>query len=180
MKWQMTGLLAAVVLVFPVLAADTKFALTGDNTKLEFVGTKPGFKHEGGFKKLTGTATVAGEDLSTTKFEVEIDMDSTYTDTAKLTAHLKSPDFFGVKTNPKSKFVSTKVAKTNDGYTVTGDLTINGKTKSVSFPAKMALADDSLTLSSEFKIQRQDFGITYGEKIIHSDVTIKVNVKAKK
>ena len=180
MKRRLFALLAAAVLAVPVLAADTKFALDGDNTKVKFVGTKPGGKHEGGFKKLTGTATVTGDDLASVKLEVEIDLNSTYTDTEKLTAHLKSPDFFGVKTNPKSKFVSTKVEKGDDGYTVTGDLTLNGKTASVSFPAKIALADGTLTLTSEFKIKRQDFGITYGDGKIDNDVSLKVSLKAKK
>ena len=40
-------------------AAEEKYALTGDNTKITFVGTKKGGKHEGGFKKLAGTATVS-------------------------------------------------------------------------------------------------------------------------
>ena len=43
---------------------------------------------------ITGTATVADGKI---KVAVEIDMDSLYTDTDKLTQHLKSPDFFGVK-----------------------------------------------------------------------------------
>ncbi|HVK13833.1 MAG TPA: hypothetical protein VM597_34140, partial [Gemmataceae bacterium] len=43
------------------VAADTKVALTGENTKITFVGTKPDGKHEGGFKALTGTATVTGD-----------------------------------------------------------------------------------------------------------------------
>ncbi len=182
MRRRMLALLAAMILAFPLLAADTKFALDGDNTKVEFIGTKskPDGRHVGGFKKLTGTATVSENDLATLKLEVEIDMASTYTDTPMLTNHLKSPDFFNVKTNPKSKFVSTKVEKTNDGYNVTGDLTLNGKTRSITFPAKMVLADNTLTLTSEFKIKRQDFGITYGQGKVDSDVTLKVAVKAKK
>jgi polyisoprenoid-binding protein YceI len=180
MMRRMFALLTATVLAFPLLAADTKFALDGDNTKVEFVGTKPGGRHVGGFKKLTGTAVVAGDDLATVKLEVEIDMNSTYTDTGKLTNHLKSADFFDVKTNPKSKFVSTKVEKVNDGYNVTGDLTLNGKTKSISFPAKLAMTDGTLTLASEFKIKRQDFGMTYEKSPVDSDVTLKVSVKAKK
>jgi polyisoprenoid-binding protein YceI len=180
MTRRLFALLAALALAFPILAADTKFTLDGDNTKIEFVGTKPGGRHVGGFKKLTGTATVADNDPATAKFEVEIDMTSTWTDTEKLTNHLKSPDFFDAKTNPKSKFVSTKVEKTGDGYTVTGDLTLNGKTKPISFPAKMALADGTLTLTSEFKIKRQDYGITYQKSPVDSDVTLKLAVKAKK
>lgn len=161
-------------------AADTTVALTGDNAKVTFIGSKPDGKHEGGFKKLTGKATVTDGDLTKAKFEVEIDMNSTYSDSEKLTAHLKSPDFFGVKSNPKSKFVSTKVEKAQGGgYTVTGDLTLNGQTKSLSFPATMSLADGTLKLKSDFTINRQDYGMAYGKGKVDDEVKIKLDVEAK-
>ena len=84
----LAGLLAA-----PALAADTKYALTGENAKITFVGTKPDGKHEGGFKTLTGTAT-CGDEPSAMKIECEIDCTSLYSDNEMLTGHLKGPDFF--------------------------------------------------------------------------------------
>ena len=172
-----TVFLGLLALTAPSLAADVKFPLTGDNTKIEFTGTKSDGKHEGGFKTVTGNATVSDGKV---KLEVEIDMDSLYTDTDKLTAHLKSPDFFGVKANPKSKFVTTKVEGKGDEWTVTGDLTLNGTTKSISFPAKVTLGDDKFALKSSFKINRNDFGITYGKGKIDEDVALKLDVNAKK
>src|SRR5262249_25742699 len=102
---------AALVVLTGSVLAGAQFPLTGTNTTIKFVGTKPGGKQVGGFKELTGTATVEGTDPTTLKLNVEIDMNSLYTDTPKLTNHLKSPDFFSVKSNPKSKFVSTRVEK---------------------------------------------------------------------
>src|SRR5260221_54928 len=104
------ALALAALFGLTAVAAEQKFALTGDNTKVTFTGTKKGGKHEGGFKKLTGTASMDG-DLSTLKIEAEIDTDSLYSDNEKLTAHLKNPDFFGVKDNPKATFKTTKVEK---------------------------------------------------------------------
>src|SRR5262245_21276455 len=115
-------------------AAEEQFTLTGDNTKIAFTGYKPDGKHDGGFKSVTGTATRVGTDAATLKIALDIDMNTLYSDDTKLTGHLKSPDFFDVKTNPKAKFVTSKVEKSNTGYTVSGKLTINGKTKDVSFP----------------------------------------------
>ena len=167
---------AALVLALPALAAD-KVSLTGDNTKITFVGTKPGGKHDGGFKTLTGSATVDGDTL--TALEVEIDTESLYADDAKLTAHLKSPDFFSVKANPKAKFVSKKVEKTDKGYSVTGDLTLNGKTKEISFPVSVARAGGALKIESTFTIDKRDFGMTYGGGKINDEVAIKAVVEAK-
>lgn len=169
---------ATLALTVPAAAADTKVALTGENTKVTFVGSKPDGKHEGGFKALTGTAT-AGADPTTLKLEVEIDMDSTWSDNDKLTGHLKAPDFFSVKDHPKSKFVSTKVAKSDAGYTITGDLTLRGKTQSISFPATIAVAGGGLKLTSEFSIDRTQFGMDYGQGKVDNKVALKVVVDAK-
>jgi polyisoprenoid-binding protein YceI len=180
----MTRMIGSLVLIAAiggaVFAADVKYGLNDDNTTVTFVGTKKDGKHDGGFKKFSGAVVVPDGDLTKAKIEVEIDTTSIYTDTEKLTTHLKSPDFFGVKANPKSKFVSAKIEKGDDGYTITGDLTLNGKTKSITFPAKLAEKDGELSLSSEFKINRLDFGMTYGKGMIDDDVALKVTVKAKK
>jgi polyisoprenoid-binding protein YceI len=174
------GTLMVLALAWPA-RADTKFSLSGDNTKIDFTGSKPDGKHEGGFKTLSGAATAAAADATGLKFEVEINTESLYTDTDKLTAHLKSPDFFSVKDNPTAKFVSSKVEKSDGGgYAVTGDLTLNGKTKTITFPARIELSNDKLALKSEFTINRTDFGMTYGKGKIHDDVKIKVAVDAKK
>src|SRR5947209_6273906 len=81
--------------------------LTGANTKVTFVGTKPGGKHNGGFKTVTGSAGVDGGKLASV--EAEFDAASLYTDTPMLTNHLKSPDFFDVKQHPKATFKSTGI-----------------------------------------------------------------------
>ena len=171
-------LTAAVGLTAP--AADTKYALTGENTKVEFTGTKKDGKHDGGFKTLTGSVTVPGDDLTKAAIEVTIETDSLYSDNDMLTGHLKNKDFFDVKTNKTSTFKSTKIEAGKDGHTVTGDLTLNGKTKSISFPAKLAAKDGTLTLTSSFKIDRTDFGMTYGAGKVDNDVALRVSVKAKK
>jgi polyisoprenoid-binding protein YceI len=163
----------------PVLASAADFPLSDKNTTIKFVGAKPKGKHEGGFKKLTGTASVQNNDLTTLKITLEIDMTSLYTDTEKLTGHLKTNDFFGVKSNPKSKFATTKVEKAGDEYKITGDLTMVGETKSITFPATVAVTADGLTLSSTFTIDRTQWGMKYGKGMIDDDVKLTVSVKAK-
>jgi len=160
--------------------AGDMYPLNGDNTKIEFIGTKPNGKHVGGFKSVKGTASLNGADITTLKFSVDIDMNSTYSDNKKLTAHLMSPDFFGVKENPTSKFASTKVEKKDDGYQISGELTLNGKTKAIAFPAKVSVADGTLNLSSTFKINRHTWGISYGKGKVDDTVTLSVTMKAKK
>src|SRR5262245_4993564 len=120
----MKRILTAVLLVGLMAglghSAEVSFPLTGENTKLTFVGTKPGGRHDGGFGKVTGSAKVDPADATTLKIAIDIDTTSLFSDNNKLTNHLKSPDFFGVKDNPKARFVSSKVTKEGRGYSVTG------------------------------------------------------------
>jgi polyisoprenoid-binding protein YceI len=170
---------AALALLTGTLAA-ADYALTGANTSITFVGSKPGGKHDGGFKGVTGTASVPGDDLTKLKISLDIDLNTLYSDNPKLTNHLKSPDFFGVKSNPSSKFVSTKVEKSGADYKITGELTMCGQTKSITFPAQIAVKGDMLTVASKFTIDRTQWGMTYGRGKINDDVTLTVSLKATK
>jgi polyisoprenoid-binding protein YceI len=172
---------AAAFLFAPAAsAADHVFSLDGDNTKLTFTGSKAGGKHDGGFAKLKGTATVTDADLTTLKLEATIETDSLFSDDPKLTAHLKSPDFFSVKDNPKATFKSTKVEKTEKGYTITGDLTLLGKTKPVSMPATVTATAEKFTFTSDFQIDQTDWGMVYGKGKIDDIVKLKLTITAKK
>jgi polyisoprenoid-binding protein YceI len=170
----------ALLALVPMFALAADFPLTGSNTEVKFVGSKPQGKHDGGFKTVTGTASVTGADATTLKINLDIDMNSLYSDNDKLTTHLKSPDFFGVKSNPKSTFVSTKIVKDGADYKVTGDFTMLGKKESITFPAKISVTDNSVTLISSFSIDRTKWGMTYGQGKVDNMVKLSVSVKAKK
>ena len=111
-------------------------------------------------------------------------MDSVWTDTEKLTGHLKSADFFDASKFPKSTFESTEIkagssdAKAKDAtHTVTGNLTLHGVTRSIEFPAKIVVSPDSASLDSEFFINRKDFGIIYpgmANDLIRDQVVLKL------
>jgi polyisoprenoid-binding protein YceI len=169
----------AVALVTAGFAnADEKYTLNGENTKVTFTGKKPDGKHDGGFKKLAGTITESG---GAWKLEVEIDTDSLYSDNDGLTKHLKNADFFSVKEFPNAKFSSTKIEKTEkEGEVkITGNLTLLGKTKEISFLGKVSHGA-TLKLNSEFAIDRNDYGMSYGKGKIEDAVAIQVAVEAKK
>jgi polyisoprenoid-binding protein YceI len=170
--------LVALCLSAGLVLAETKFSLDGRNTTIEFTGTKPDGSHDGGFKTVKGTAAATGSDPTTLAIKVNIDTTSLYSDNPKLTGHLKSADFFNVKKYPTAAFTSKKIAKAKKGYTVTGDLTLLGKTKSVSFPADITVSDKKLTLTADAKINRQDFGMSYGKGKVDDDVKLKIKVSA--
>jgi polyisoprenoid-binding protein YceI len=157
-------------------ASATALAITPENTKIEFVGTKAEGKHQGGFKNFSGYL-----DLEQNRLEVEIDVDSIYTDTPRLTTHLKSPDFFEVKSYPMASFVSTSLAPSTEAgatHLITGDLTLHGVKKPISFPATITPQGAGADLACAFTMNRTDFGMNYGLGKVHNDVAITVSARA--
>ena len=163
----------------PTLAAEP-FLLTGENTKITFVGSKTGGKHEGGFKELTGKAMVVAGEPMTLKIDLTIDTASVWSDDPKLTGHLKAPDFFSVKEFPQIIFKLTKVEKTTKGYVQTGELTMLGKTKPVTLPSKITATESELMITSDFTVKRSEWGMTYGMGKVDDEVKLKVETKAKR
>jgi polyisoprenoid-binding protein YceI len=161
--------------------------LTAENSKVEFTGSKVTGKHDGGFKAFTGTIDLVGGKPEDSSVYVDIDMNSIFSDDDKLTGHLKSKDFFEVEKYPKATFASTKIAadaaKGAGNFTVTGDFNLHGQTKTISFPARIAVTDADVAVDSEFAINRKDFGIVYAGKaddLIRDDVVIRLNLKSQR
>ncbi len=164
--------------------------ISSETSKIEFVGSKVTGHHNGGFKAFEGTWNLVPAKPESSKLSAEVAMDSLWTDTEKLTGHLKSPDFFDVAKFPKSTFESTEIkagssdAKAKDAtHTVTGNLTLHGVTRSIQFPARIAVSPDSASLDSEFFIKRKDFGIVYPgmpNDLIRDEVVLKLAIRAAK
>jgi polyisoprenoid-binding protein YceI len=167
----------------PALANATSFAFSHEGSKVEFVGAKISGKHPGGFKRFQGAVDVVEKDLSKSRVRVDIELVSVFTDSEKLAGHLRSADFFGVDTMPTARFVSTSIALQGDAATVTGELTLHGVTRPITFPAKIALTDDQLDATAQFTINRKQFGIVYPGKpddLISDDVQISFEIHAKR
>ena len=152
-----------------------------DTSTIGFIGSKVTGSHEGGFKKFDGHFVV--KDGLPNAGEVVIHMESTWSDAEKLTGHLKSADFFDVENIPESTFRITALkAKEDKTYELSGNLTLHGVTKNITFPTQISNSDDALMVKAEFDINRKDFGIVYpGKKddLIRDEVIIKFDLLAK-
>lgn len=164
----------------PEATAETQRFVIQPESTIGFVGSKVTGSHEGGFKTFEGTiVTVAGQPAPGT--EVVISMDSTWSDSNRLTQHLMSDDFFDVATNPHSTFTITAIEPADAGFDVTANLNLHGVTKSISFPAMITVSEASVTVTAEFAINRKDFDIVYAGKpddLIRDNVVIKLDITA--
>jgi polyisoprenoid-binding protein YceI len=182
MRKALTVTFLAAALTSFASAADLKIATA--TSKIEFLGTKTGGRHTGGFKEFTGTVAMPGVDLAGATITLEITTASIFTDTGKLTNHLKTADFFDVNKYPKATFKSTgiKAAPGAGGTTheITGDLTMHGVTKSITFPVKTTADANGVTIEGTTTVKKEDFGMVYGKGMINNDVKVTFTIKAAK
>jgi polyisoprenoid-binding protein YceI len=163
----------------------TSFAFDQSSSKVEWTGSKVTGKHDGGFKAFRGEVSLIDSAPEKSRVSVEIDAESLFTDSEKLAGHLKSPDFFDVAKFPKASFSSSTIKAGGEKgatHTVTGNLTLHGVTKAVSFPATIKTNASGVDVDAEFAINRKDFGLIYPGKpddLIRDDVVIKLTIRAK-
>ena len=197
-----------------VTAEQEVAAKTGEVYNVDLAASKVDWKafHKGGFAPRWGTlklksGEITVENDAVTSGEFVIDMTTLKVDPASVTeadkkpadleAHLKNADFFDVEKQPTSDFKITAVADlagelpkdavAGANKTVSGNLTLLGKTLNVSFPAKVTVADGKAAIEAKFTVNRADWGIKFGtdetdpaEWMISKDIEIGINVTASK
>ncbi|HEX7331352.1 MAG TPA: YceI family protein [Pyrinomonadaceae bacterium] len=163
----------------------TRYTITPQNSKINFVGSKVTGSHNGSFQDFSGHIDYTGN-VEQSRVNITIKTGSITTDDPKLTEHLKSPDFFDVAKFPEATFVSTAIKPGGEkgaSHTVTGNLTMHGVTKSITFPATIAVTPTVASVDANFSINRKDFGINYAgaaNNLIRDDVVLTLNVRANK
>lgn len=167
----------------PVPVSDTAFSgelkqIDKEQSAISFVGKSDVIDHQGKFNEYSATVTLDEEnpaDLEKASITAEIDITSVVVDADGLQDHLLKDDFFSTETYPKATFVSTGiVSKGGNMYDISGDLTIKGVTKPITFTAE--ITDDYLT--AQYDLPRAEFGIgndSYGQKLL--DPTVPVDIK---
>lgn len=169
----------------PQSTQGVKYQITPQNSKIDFVGSKVTGSENGSFGNFSGQIDYAGA-AESSRVSVTIEMDSVRTESSGLETHLKTADFFDVAKFPQSTFVSTAIRAGGDkgaSHTITGNLTLHGVTRSISFPATIAVTPDTATVDSSFSLNRKDFGIMYAGKtndLIRDGVVLTFHIRANK
>ncbi len=163
------------------IASDGTVAMAPENTQIQFVGTHVGDEPKprvGVFTKFSGTAAIDTGAKSLRSAAVEIDVDSLVTQFDKLTNHLKSPDFFDAREHPTARFETTSVTpgSGNGEHTITGQFTLMGTTKELSFPAQVQVTDDGLRLDGKFMFNRSDYGMHKMREGVEDPVEVTVTI----
>jgi len=180
---------ASSVAVAPVTG---KYKFDNAHTAIEFrvkhfgLVDVPGF-----FRDFSGSIDINAEDMTKSSVEFSAKLTSVDTGVGARDNHLRSADFFEVEKYPEMTFKSTKVEMKGPTWYLTGDLTMKGVTKSVTFPFDVVgfLPDarsggTRVGVVAETTINRRDFGVTYGGNLpngaqaISDNVRIALNIEA--
>ncbi len=167
MKKNLFALTLAIIFGFSATATETvekeKKEVKTDESSVAWKAYKVTGSHNGTVALESGTLIFDDGKLTGGEFKVDMsslictDLEGEYK--GKLEGHLKSDDFFGVATHPSSSLVFTKVeASGKNSYEVTGDLTIKGITKPVTFDVSIYGSKATATM----KIDRTAYDVKYG------------------
>jgi len=181
----------ALIISFTTVKAQetSSFKADASTSIINWKGYKPAGSHYGTIVLKSGNLNVEGDQISGS-FVVDMSTIKDADGSGRLEGHLKSKDFFEIESYGTSKFEITS-SKTNNGkLQVTGNLTIKGITKEITFPATILRGDGMITLTSEtIQINRADYNIQYKsksffnnlkEKFINDEFDLQVKIVAKK
>lgn len=182
-------------------ATGQTFAVDTANSKVRFIGYGVGKNHPGNFKVLSGTVSVANNQITGGTFEIDIRSlkveEQGEMFQSKLKPHLLSGDFFDAEKFGTAKFEITGIepykADSKDtsivegaNFNVSGNLTLKGETKNITFPARIELDDNILKGKADFDIDRTQWKMNYGndktlgDKFISETVNVELDLQAKK
>jgi len=140
-------------------------------------------KVRGHFGEFSGTAHIDAANPSASKVELAIKTASISTGSPDRDGHLASADFFDAENNPEITFASTDVARDGSDWTITGDLTIKGTTKSVTIPfeesgsARDPFGNLRVGFEGATTINRKDWDLTWNAALETGGVLVSDKIK---
>ena len=162
----------------------TTWKLDPAHTTIEFVA-----KHmmittvKGRFTEFEGTIVADEADIGNSSVEVSMKAASIDTRAEQRDQHLKSPDFLDVDKYTDVTFKSTKVEGQKDHFTVTGDLTIRGVTRTITLDVtfegtgKDPWGGTRSSFHATGTFDRRDYGLTWNVALETGGILVSNEIK---
>jgi len=191
--------LSLCVSVAAIADATKKVEISPTESSISWVGRKVTGSHSGTVPVKTGEVVLNGETIASGSFGIDLS-GVKVTDipdpknNAKLVGHLRSPDFFASELFPTAQFTidsavpMVKPLPTGENTTIKGTLSIKGISKSVEFPAQVAIKDGVAEARGKAKLDRTQWDIRYGsgkffqglgDKLIYDEFEVDFALKGK-
>ncbi len=185
---------------------------------ITWIGSKPTGKHNGIIRITAGTVAIQADTVASGAITINLtslrvmDMDSSGNN--KLTRHLLSKDFFDTENHPMGQFEVSHITPydsmqiitkeefvtentpallkafmvRNPTHLISGNLTLRGITKNITFPAEINVSPSKVKMEAKFNIDRTDWNLSYRseakavdkakDKFIYNTVNVGFNLEA--
>lgn len=164
--------------------ATTKWAIDPTHSEIGFKVKHMMFTNVSGmFETYEATITTEDDDFTKSTIEFSADVASVNTNNADRDKHLRSADFFDADNNPKLTFVSSSLIKNGDDYELTGELTLNGVTKTVKLETEVSdlmkdpWGNTKIGLNISGKINRKNWNLNWNSALETGGVLVSEDVK---
>lgn len=175
--------LAPALIAATPASAPERFVRDVAHSQLNFVAESRLLSAHGTFKQWDAEILFDAANVEATSLTITVDAASIDTRIERRDAHLKSNDFFAVDSFPQITFVSTFVNNAGEGgrLRITGDLTVRGKTKRITIPARLNFFDAQNQMgrvTGEFTVDRTEFGVSFNSPVnpIENEVKVQFDV----
>ncbi len=173
-----------VISSMPARAAD-EYAVDLIHSSMSFKVQHLGvaFVH-GRFNDFGGSLTI-DPDAAKCSFTMNVKVDSIDTANKMRDDHLKKAEYFDVAKYPTITFKSTSVKAAKDGYEVTGDFTMHGVTKPITFTLTGGKTIEfkgqkRIGFSTELTLKRSEYGMNGGIPAVGDEVYISISFEGLK
>lgn len=170
-------------------AAPEKYVLDSSHSQVVFSYNHLGFSTTYGmFSGFGGEIMFDQEDPANSSVNVSMPVMSLFTGWEGRFNHFMSEDFFGAAEGDMITFASTGIEVTGDNTAkITGDLTINGMTKSVVLDAKLNKTGDHPMAGKPWagfdattSILRSDYGLGKFAPNVSDELNVMISIEAQK
>lgn len=181
--------LALALTAAPAFAAPEKYVLDASHSQILFSYNHLGYSTTWGmFSGFEGEIMFDQENPANSTVSVSMPVMSMLTGWEERFAHFMSPDFFGATEDEMVTFTSTGIEVTGDNTAlITGDLTLNGVTKSVVLDAKLNQVGEHPMANKPWAgfdatttLLRSDYNVGAFAPFVGDEVTIQISIEAMK
>lgn len=170
-------LLSGLVLTPGARAAEFN-AIRADRSTLSFVFKQMGVPVAGSFKKFAARISFDPAQPGAAKAAIDLDLAGIDAGSPEANDEVAGKAWFNSRVFPRATFVSTAAtALGGNRYQVSGNMTIKGRTRSVSAPFTFTQRGDGAAIDGTFVLKRADFAVGEGEWADFGTVANEIQIK---
>ena len=147
-------------------------------SEIKFTVKNFGVNTNGTLSGLKGSIQFNPSNISAASFNISVDVNTINTGVDMRDNHLKKDEYFNTEKYPTITYTSAEIKANNDGYIISGQLTIKGISKNISFPFTAVAQNSGMLFTGNFSINRKDFDVGGSSAVLSNNVDVSLKVFA--